>query len=135
MRLPPHPNLVPFNRVVLDEQNGRLVGFTSIYIPGGTIKENKSRTFKLEWLRQLTCVVDDLNLKHGIVHQDIAARNLLVDPKTDALMLFDFNYSGQIGGINYGINYGADRKDVKGVIFTLYEIITRDMDFRNLPFD
>ncbi|PTB35798.1 hypothetical protein M441DRAFT_62531 [Trichoderma asperellum CBS 433.97] len=98
------------------------------YIPGGTLSQNKSRVFKLEWLRQLTSVVDDLNLKHGIAHQDISARNLLVEPKTNALMLFDFNYSGRIGGIGYG----EDRDDVKGVIFTLYEIITRDAHFRDV---
>lgn len=40
-------------------------------------------------------------------------------------MLFDFNYCGQIDGIGYG----EDRNDVKGVIFTLYEIITRDTHF------
>ncbi|KXX77216.1 Serine/threonine-protein kinase Nek4 [Madurella mycetomatis] len=131
MRLPQHPNIVPFDRLVLDELHGRVVGFTSLYIPGGTISENKSRTFKLEWLRQLVCVIDDLNLKYGIAHQDVAARNLLVNPETDAIMLFDFNYSGRIGGIGHA----KDRDDVKGVIFTLYEIITRDIHFRDIPYD
>ncbi|KAH8908970.1 hypothetical protein BR93DRAFT_950549 [Coniochaeta sp. PMI_546] len=131
MRLPPHPNIVPFDRLVLDELHGRVVGFTSLYISGGTISENRSRTFKLEWLRQLTRVIDDLNLKYGIVHQDVAARNLLVNPKTDALMLFDFNYSGRIGGVGYA----KERDDVKGVVFTLYEIITRDIHFRDIPYN
>lgn len=131
IRLPPHPNIVPFDRLVLDELHGGVVGFTSLYIPGGQLEENKSRTFKLEWLRQLTCVIDDLNLKYGVAHQDVAARNLVVNPETDALMLFDFNYSGQIGGMNYS----KDRNDVKGVVFTLYEIITRDMHFREVPWD
>lgn len=128
MRLPAHPSIVPFDRLVLDELRGHVVGFTSLYIPGGTLSENKSRVFKLEWLRQLTSVVDDLDLKCGIAHQDICARNLLIDPKTNGLVLFDFNYSGQIGGIGYG----EDRNDVKGVIFTLYEIITRDTHFRDV---
>ena len=132
IRLPPHPNIVPIDRLVLDELQGRVVGFTTPYIPGGTISENKSRTFKLEWLRQLTSVIDDLNLKYGIAHQDVAGRNLLVNPETDALMLFDFNYSGQIGGT---INYHKEQDDVKGVIFTLYEIITRDMHLREVPWD
>ncbi|UKZ83012.1 hypothetical protein TrVFT333_010813 [Trichoderma virens FT-333] len=132
MRLPRHPNLVPFDRLVLDEVNGNVVGFTSLYIPGGTIEENKSRTFKLKWLQQLICVIDDLNLKYGIAHQDVAERNLLVDLETDALMLFDFNYSGRIGDIGY---YGEDHNDVKGVIFTMYEIITRDTHFRDVAHD
>lgn len=79
----------------------------------------------------MTHLIDDLNLKYGIVHQDVAARNLLVNPKTDALMLFDFNYSGRIGGVEYAM----DRDDVKGVVFTLYEIITRDMHFRDIPYN
>ncbi|GFP60166.1 hypothetical protein TASIC1_0016005400 [Trichoderma asperellum] len=128
MRLPTHANIVPFDRLVLDELHGHVVGFTSLYIPGGTLSQNQLRVFELEWLRQLTSVVDDLNLKHGIAHQDISARNLLIDPKTNALVLFDFNYSGRIGGIGYG----EDRNDVKGVIFTLYEIITRDTHFRDV---
>ncbi|KAI0839400.1 kinase-like domain-containing protein [Hypoxylon sp. FL0890] len=131
IRLPPHPNIVPFDRIVLDEVDGNFVGFTTLYIPGGTIEENTSRVFKLKWLKQLTQVVDDLNFKYGIVHQDIAPRNLLVDPETDALMVFDFGYSGRIGEY-----YDAkNRDDVKGVIFTLYEIITRDDHFRSIPFD
>ncbi|KAI1137622.1 hypothetical protein F5Y05DRAFT_387755 [Hypoxylon sp. FL0543] len=131
IRLPSHPNIVPFDRIVIDEVNGNFVGFTTLFIPGGTIDDNTDRVFKLKWLKQLTQVVDDLNFKYGIVHQDIAARNLLVDPDTDALMVFDFGYSGRIGE-----HYDAkDRDDVKGVIFTLYEIITRDDHFRRVPFD
>ncbi|EHK46941.1 hypothetical protein TRIATDRAFT_45984 [Trichoderma atroviride IMI 206040] len=130
MRLPAHPNIVPFDRLVLDELRGRVVGFTSLYIPGGTLDQHKSRMFKLEWLQQLISVVDDLNFKYGIAHQDIATRNLLIDPKTDALMLFDFNYCGQIGGIGYG----EDRNDVQGVIFTLYDIITGDTHFQDVRY-
>lgn len=131
MSLCPHPNIVQFDRLVVDKLDSDLVvvGFTSLYIPGGTIAENKSRVFKLEWLKQLTAVVDDMNLKHGIMHQDIATRNLLVDPKTDAILLFDFNYSARIGGVEYS----KARDDVKGVIFTLYEIITGDEHFRDIP--
>ncbi|KAK2589599.1 hypothetical protein QQS21_012722 [Conoideocrella luteorostrata] len=130
IRLPTHPHLVPFDRLVLDELRGHVVGFTSLYIPGGTLSQNKSRVFRLEWLRQLTSVIDDLNLKHGIAHQDVSPRNLLINPATNALTLFDYNYSGQIGGAGYG----EDRNDIKGVIFTLYEIITRDTHFRDVPY-
>lgn len=33
------------------------------------------------------------------------------------------------------MQYSADRDDVKGVIFTLYEIITRDTHFTEVPHD
>lgn len=43
--LPPHPNLVPFDRLVVDELHGRVVGFTSVYIPGGTIGQKNDPTY------------------------------------------------------------------------------------------
>ncbi|KAK4548580.1 hypothetical protein LTR36_009490 [Oleoguttula mirabilis] len=131
IRLPPHPNIVPFDRLVLDDPEGHIIGFTTLYMSGGTINKNISRIFKLDWLKQLTRVVDDLNLKFGIMHQDIASRNLLVNPKTDALVLFDFNYSSRIGHTGHV----KERDDVKGVVFTIFEMITRDEHFRDAAYD
>lgn len=117
-----HPNIVPFDNVVVDELEGRFVGFTSKHISGGTLAENHTRPFKLKWLRQLMDVVDALNLNLGVAHQDVAPRNILIDEPTDTLMLFDFNFSARIGLAGYS----EARNDVKGVVFTLYEVITRD---------
>lgn len=138
-----HPNIVPFDRIVVEQLDGSqhyIVGFTTLHIAGGTldaIDENPGdcRTFKLKWLLQLMSLVDDLNYKYGIQHQDIAPRNLLVDEATDNIMLFDFNMSARIGAPtrNMGIRFSQDRDDIKGVIFTLYEIITRDDHFRSVP--
>lgn len=119
------------------------MGFTVKYIPGGTLEENPSRTFKLKYLHQLLGVVDELNLKHGISHQDVAARNLLIDEKTDALMLFDFNYSARIGmrpphsrKEHYTTRtYAEERNDVKGVWSAMYEIITLDDTFSQNALD
>lgn len=97
LRLPSHPNIVPLDRVVLDEVRGGVVGFTTPYISGGNLEDNASRPFKLKWARQLMQVVDDLNLRYGIAHQDVVPRNLLVDEETDNIMLYDFNVSAQIG--------------------------------------
>ncbi|KAI1860487.1 hypothetical protein JX265_009886 [Neoarthrinium moseri] len=135
MRLPRHPNIVPFDRVVVDELEGRVVGFTNIYVPGGSLQENQSRVFRLEWLQQLIRVVDELNLRYGIAHQDIAPRNLVVDESTDSIMLFDFNFAARIHhpSPGEGESYCEDRNDVKGVIFTAYEIITRDSSLRSKP--
>ncbi|KAK7209175.1 hypothetical protein V2G26_016353 [Clonostachys chloroleuca] len=96
MRLPANHHIVPFDRVVSDRLGDEdvVVGFTTKFIPGGTLEDRKQ--FKLSWLRHLLSVVDDLNLKYGIVHQDIAPRNLLVDCDTVYdLLLFDFNYSAR----------------------------------------
>uniref|UniRef100_A0A8H7NKI5 non-specific serine/threonine protein kinase n=1 Tax=Bionectria ochroleuca TaxID=29856 RepID=A0A8H7NKI5_BIOOC len=130
MRLPANRHIVPFDRVVSDRLGDEdvVVGFTTKFIPGGTLEDRKQ--FKLSWLRHLLSVVDDLNLKYGIVHQDIAPRNLLVGCDADDLLLFDFNYSACIGEGDAG----PARNDVKGTIFTVYELITRDDSFRQKPF-
>ncbi|AEO66351.1 uncharacterized protein THITE_152152 [Thermothielavioides terrestris NRRL 8126] len=129
-RLPPHPHLVLLDRLVLDElTKSRVVGFTMRYIPSETLEESR-RPFKLRWLRELMQVVDDLNLKYGIIHQDIAARNLLIDPRNDSIVLFDFNNAYRLG---VSKNHGnpaerkwGERDDVKGVMLFLYQLITRD---------
>ncbi|KAG6016877.1 hypothetical protein E4U43_002856 [Claviceps pusilla] len=129
-RLPrDHPHIVPFDSVVLDNTTDGIVGFTNLFIPGGTLFSNNatSRPFRLRWLHQLLSVVDDLNYRYGIMHQDIAPRNLLIDKK-DNLRLFDFNYSIMIDK-----DYSPHRDDWKGIAFTLYEIITLDEHFRKVP--
>ena len=94
-RLPPHPNMALLDRLVLDEMTGsRIVGF----VAGASLDKLESRPpFKLKWLRQLMQTVDDLNLKHGVVHQDIADRNLLIDPDTDSIILLDFGLACRTG--------------------------------------
>lgn len=129
-RLPrDHPHIVPFESVVLDPFSGGIVGFTTLFIPGGTLWHNNAttRTFKMSWFRQLLSVVQDLNYRYGIMHQDIAPRNLLVDDQ-DNLRIFDFNYAIMIGE-----HYAQEYDDIKGVIFTLYEIITLDDHYRTVP--
>ncbi|OBT70344.1 hypothetical protein VE03_00324 [Pseudogymnoascus sp. 23342-1-I1] len=127
MALPRHPNIVPLDRVVLSGAGSRLIDFTTPYIPNGTIEENKDRVFKLVWLQQLLGVVDYLNLELGVIHQDIAPRNLLVNPETDNLLLFDSDCAARIGQPGCF----PERNDVKGVVFTLYEIISGDDHFRS----
>ncbi|KAF4434574.1 kinase [Fusarium acutatum] len=115
MRLPRYLNIIPFDQVVVDELEGRVVGFTCDYVPGGNLEENKSRVFKLKWLKQLIRVVDDLNLElyHAI----------------------DFNFAARINCPSPGESesYVEDRNDVKGVIFTTYEIITQDDSLQSVP--
>lgn len=55
MRIPPHPNIVPFDAFVVDSIDAvdRVVGFTTRYIDGYTLKENDTRIFKLKYLQQL----------------------------------------------------------------------------------
>lgn len=125
--LPPHPNIVPFDRVVLEDVESRVIGFITKYIPGGTLA-NSSVPFRFEWLQQLTQVVDFLNLEMGVMHQDIAPRNLLIDPDTHKLLLFDFDWA------TCGEQCLLDgRDDVSGVVFTLHELITNDTHFTSIP--
>ena len=128
--LPPHPNIVPFDRVVLEDRESRVIGFTTKYNPGGTLADptNLKIPFRFEWLEQLPQLVDFLNLELGIMHQDIAPRNLLIDPDTNKILLFDFNWA--VSGKERLLD---SRDDVTGVVFTLYEIITNDTHFTSIP--
>lgn len=126
-KLPPHPNLLGLDRVVLEDVESRIIGFTTRYIPGGTL-EVSTAPFRFEWLQQLTEVVDFLNLELGIMHQDIAPRNLLIDPDTDKLVLFDFNFAAHRED-----RLADGQNDVSGVVFTLYELITNDTHFSSIP--
>ncbi|KAJ5742522.1 uncharacterized protein N7511_011330 [Penicillium nucicola] len=62
------------------------------------------------------------------MHQDIAPRNLLIDPETDKIILFDFDWA-----TNEKEGLLDSRDDVSGVVFTLYEIITNDSHPTSIP--
>ncbi|KAI1949077.1 hypothetical protein LOZ57_002443 [Ophidiomyces ophidiicola] len=62
------------------------------------------------------------------MHQDVAPRNILFEPSSNSLKVFDFDRSCLIGDQQPG------RNDVDGVIFTLYETLTKDGHFRRVPF-
>ncbi|KAK2858383.1 hypothetical protein FQN49_004791 [Arthroderma sp. PD_2] len=119
---------VPFHRMVIDDVTKNILGFTSQYIPGGTLEDYRG-PFYFRWLKQLTDAVDDLNLRYGIMHQDFAPRNILIDPTTQDLKIFDFDRSAQIGG--QGSMEGCN--DVDALIFTIYEALTLDESFREEP--
>jgi serine/threonine protein kinase len=125
--LPPHPKLVPFDCVVLEDVESRVIGFTMKYIPGGTLKDLKI-PFRFEWIQQLTQLLDFLNIELGIMNQDIAPRNLLNDPDTGRVLLFDFDRAA------HGKKCLMDgRDDVLGIVSTIYEIITNDIHFTSMP--
>lgn len=133
LHIPKHPNIVPFHSLVIDQVKGedKVVGFTTPFIPGGTILDNISRPFKLKHLKQLTSTIDYLNLTLGIVHRDITLYNLLINPTTDDLLIFDFNLACRFNKDNKSERYDPARNDVKFAAFTLYEIITRDTHLRD----
>lgn len=134
LRMPKHPNIIQFHSLVVDYVEGRdkVVGFTTPFIPGGTIEDNVSRPFKLKHLRQLTATIDYLNLELGISHGDITPYNLLMDETTDNIIVFDFNLASRIGQEDKDHRtHDPARNDVKFTAFTLYEIITRDTHFRD----
>ena len=127
MKLPIHPNIPPIDRFVLEEITKEgVVGFTTKFISGGTFLSNRSRVFKLKWMRQLMAVIDDLNLKYGLMHQDLTDRNLLVDSETDTIQVIDFGEAVRIGDkrLRNCEWYRPELNDVKGVIIFLNSIIT-----------
>ncbi|KAK3341969.1 hypothetical protein B0T25DRAFT_586040 [Lasiosphaeria hispida] len=104
---------VPRDRLI---ELGRLAPFTNVVAPISSPSERlvfkhyeddkvmtdvwASRAFKLKWAKQLFQALDDLNLQHGINHQDIHLRNLMVDPVTDNLMIIDLGIARRRGLID-----------------------------------
>lgn len=123
-------SIVSFDRFVVDDEDFRLLGYTSNYVPGDTLRDNPYRPFCLSWLEQLTQVVDELNLKCGIYHQDIAPCNLMIDAQTNNLILLDFDKAIQIGAGKEVANFN----DIDGVIFSIYEILTFDTKYQKIDY-
>ncbi|KAF9890795.1 hypothetical protein FE257_005365 [Aspergillus nanangensis] len=97
-KLPPHPNIIPFDRIVLEDVESRVIVITTKYIPGGTLADvDLKRHFRFESLQQLTQLVDFLNLELGIMHQDISPRNLLVDPPKQTRLFFSISIGPPMG--------------------------------------
>lgn len=130
MRLSHHPNIVPIDKLVLDEIRGQIVGFTTPYIPGGSLEDNPSRGFKLKWLKQLLQVVDDLNLRYGVIHDNITPRHLLINPETDDLLLINFNFSRRIAGPVRLFIFDISGQEMALVMLAVYSIITGDKSFQ-----
>ncbi|KAK7729747.1 hypothetical protein SLS63_006128 [Diaporthe eres] len=135
-------HIVPLEYVVTDYQDVPgyrnnvqvVVGFTSVFFPGMTLQDLQKKPswlFKFEYLRQLFDVVNDLHLIRGIVHRDIAPRNLLINPETGELQIFNFSCAGKLGyeGAGNNRNFRDDEGfgiDLIGVAATVYEIVTGD---------
>ncbi|PNS15037.1 casein kinase II subunit alpha [Sphaceloma murrayae] len=108
-------------RIIVDEVDRRVVGFTTSYIPGRNLSAN-----------QLMQVVDDLTIKDGVQHGDIRPRNVLLDHEQDCVKIIDFGQAhrtGQFGQFEYRETYYQD--DAVGLAFSMYEIMTRDESLRN----
>ena len=131
--LPRHPNLVPLDRIVVDNMTSQhILGLTVSYISAPTIHDDREQIFKLDWLHQLTSAVDFLNLELRVAHQDIAPRNIICLEQASEghqLQVFDFDRASSIGQLGWA----EELNDIKGVIFALYEIITLDDSYQRLP--
>ncbi|KAG6358873.1 hypothetical protein INS49_012392 [Diaporthe citri] len=123
-----HPSIVPFEWYRNDVEV--VVGFTSAFVSSKTLQDlqkQPSWLFKKKYLEQLIDVVTHLNMDFGNVHRAIAPRNLLVNPATDTLQLFNFSRARSLFLYDpiqsqFSNTEGSDL-DVKGVVATVYEIM------------
>ena len=113
---------------MVDDVEPRLVGFTTPFIAGGNL-EMYQGIFMFRWVHDLTATIDDLNLRFAIIHQDIAPRNILIEPHNGHLKIFDFDRAAKLGSKEQG--RGAS--DVNELIFAVYEALTRDEQFPRVP--
>ncbi|KAM5473418.1 hypothetical protein MauCBS54593_002213 [Microsporum audouinii] len=115
---------VPFHRTVIDDVTQNILGFTTRYISGGTLQDYRG-IFYFHWLKQITGAIDDLNLRYGILHLDLAPRNIVIDPSTKGLKLFNFNKVANVGELRMT----TTAWDIDSVIFTVYAALTKDDQF------
>ncbi|KAI8961678.1 kinase-like domain-containing protein [Daldinia sp. FL1419] len=115
-----HPSLLPVNHVILDD-NSCIIGMTTKFIPGGSLKDNNNRTFKLKWLTQLTEALDFLHTEQGIVHGDLHLGNILIDEANDRLVLCNLGTAKEATERNLVEEFWS-------VMWTLYELITLDFE-------
>lgn len=123
LALPAHlPNVLPIKHLVLDETtNSGVVGFTMPFITSGDLgRWCENHPIKWKWVRQLMLAVDRLNLAYGVSHGDIGPRNILLDSEFDEVYLCDF---AQATPMELAV---PQRNDVKGVLLTVFELLTRD---------
>ncbi|KAK0708635.1 hypothetical protein B0H67DRAFT_472909, partial [Lasiosphaeris hirsuta] len=120
------PGILHIDRLVVEQTDEGLgvLGFTTPFIPEGDFSRNKTRVFKLKWIKQLCNVIDSLNMRFNISHRDVVPRNLLLDKATDNILLCDFHLAEKVNSVFEQGN--SRRDDVKGVVLTMHEIITRD---------
>ncbi|KAK3363813.1 hypothetical protein B0T25DRAFT_442257 [Lasiosphaeria hispida] len=90
-RLPPHPNVVWMNALVVEEISGLgVVGYTMPFLDGYSLAHQPAPwAFKLKWLHEITDAVDFLNLKCGVLHADLVAVNIFINTATDSAVLID----------------------------------------------
>ncbi|KAI1076937.1 hypothetical protein F5B20DRAFT_583677 [Whalleya microplaca] len=124
--LPPHPSLIPLDRLVLDDEE-HIIGMITKFVEGGDLKWNKTRPFKFRWIEQLTDTLDFLHWDKGIVHGDMQLKNILVDEAADTLVLCDFEMAAPIS--EERVNDELDT-----VMWSVYELITHDIKLRKVQY-
>ncbi|KAK1758156.1 hypothetical protein QBC47DRAFT_338949 [Echria macrotheca] len=123
LRLPPDPAFLQIDRLIVDEHDpSSVIGFTTPYVEGSDLGRGwQGRHFKIDWMRQLMRAVDKLNLEYGIVHQDLAGRNFLLDEKEDRVILCDFHLASRLEDAT-----NPETDDVKGLLLAVHDLITHD---------
>ncbi|KAI1112712.1 hypothetical protein F5Y14DRAFT_420530 [Nemania sp. NC0429] len=117
--IPAHPHIVSIDRIVVDDDTQRILGWASKYVGGPDLEIDKSQ-FKMKWLRQLTDTLDYLHLELGILHMDLQLKNIVVDKAADKLMLIDFENAAVI-------NEEQLQWEFNQLTWSVYEIVTHDI--------
>lgn len=47
-----HSSFVPFHRAIINDVEPRLVGFTTVFISGESLRDNTTYTFYFTWLKR-----------------------------------------------------------------------------------
>ncbi|KAI9779279.1 MAG: hypothetical protein M1835_004748 [Candelina submexicana] len=130
-RLTGHSHFAQLHKLITQDDLLHVIGFTTHYVPGETLLDCV-RPFRFKWLKDFTNAIDYLNYDIGIVHGDVAARNILVDSRDSSIKIIDFDRAFMISrtgetyyDYNSRVGYTSDERDTQGVICATYDAFAR----------
>ncbi len=126
-------DFIQLHKVVTEGDSLCVVGFTTHYIPGRSLLDY-NLSFRFSWLDDITKAIDHLNFVLGVIHNDVAAHNILIDSRTDTPKIIDFDRSFTRSTTGYDVfceKSGAlmklsEETDTVSVICAIYEALTKD---------
>ncbi|RYO77263.1 hypothetical protein DL766_010046 [Monosporascus sp. MC13-8B] len=89
--LSPHLDVRTIDGLVLEDDESRIVGFTTKHIASGSLAGDRARSFELGWTKQLFDALDFANLEKGISQRRLTPASLPMEPESDRLLLCDWS--------------------------------------------
>ncbi|EFE39474.1 hypothetical protein TRV_05871 [Trichophyton verrucosum HKI 0517] len=116
-------HFVPFHRIIIDDVTENILGFTYKCLSGTRLYDYDG-VFNFCWLKQMTDAADELNLRYGVLHNDICPHTFLIDHDKNEVKLYCFGLIIKIGKQTM-----VPLADVNSLIVWVYQFLTGDRQF------